>query len=70
MRRDQIKKKTVRSTKKREIGLVKNGSTEPSLRMRAWTREVSKVLKAEGICFSHFFLNVSKNSKAFCLDEA
>jgi hypothetical protein len=27
-------------------------------------------LKAEGICFSHFFLNVSKNSKAFCLDEA
>jgi len=28
MRRDQIKKKTVRSTKKREIGLVKNGSTE------------------------------------------
>jgi hypothetical protein len=46
MRRDQIKKKTVRSTKKREIGLVKNGSTEPSLRMRAWTREVSKVLKA------------------------
>jgi hypothetical protein len=41
MRRDQIKKKTVRSTKKREIGLVKNGSTEPSLRMSAWTREVS-----------------------------
>jgi hypothetical protein len=34
------------------------------------SREVSKVLKAEGICFSPFFLNVSKNSKAFCLDEA
>jgi len=34
------------------------------------SREVSKVLKAEGICFSHFFLNVSINSKAFCLDEA
>ena len=41
MNRDQTMKNTVRMTNSREIGRVKNGTTEPPLKISAWMREVS-----------------------------
>jgi hypothetical protein len=41
MNSDQTIKNIVRITKSRDIGRVKKGITDPSLRINAWMREVS-----------------------------